>query len=158
MAAHKGPASLRPRCTWSGSSAAAIPMYHLCIIKSRHAVKCQILTFLPFPTKCIWRVGIQDRSRNGDQEVEIFRLPPSLVITPNIGSALNPAKCCIVISCVVLCRVSQLVGRKLLSTRLDCAGNEPYPLGRGTIISVRTVFLPQCENGFEITELLFCVS
>jgi hypothetical protein len=27
MAAHKGPASLRPRCTWSGSSIAAIPVY-----------------------------------------------------------------------------------------------------------------------------------
>jgi hypothetical protein len=28
MAAHKGPASLRPRCTRSGSSVAAIPIYH----------------------------------------------------------------------------------------------------------------------------------
>jgi hypothetical protein len=27
MAAHKGPASLRPRCTRSGSSIAAIPVY-----------------------------------------------------------------------------------------------------------------------------------
>jgi hypothetical protein len=27
MAAHKGPASLRPRCTRSGSSVAAIPVY-----------------------------------------------------------------------------------------------------------------------------------
>jgi hypothetical protein len=27
MAAHKGPASLRPRCTWSGSSVDAIPVY-----------------------------------------------------------------------------------------------------------------------------------
>jgi hypothetical protein len=27
MAAHKGPASLRPRCTRSGSSVAAIPIY-----------------------------------------------------------------------------------------------------------------------------------
>jgi hypothetical protein len=27
MAAHKWPASLRPRCTWSGSSVAAIPVY-----------------------------------------------------------------------------------------------------------------------------------
>jgi hypothetical protein len=28
MAAHKGPASLRPRCTRGGSSVAAIPVYH----------------------------------------------------------------------------------------------------------------------------------
>jgi hypothetical protein len=28
MAAHKGPATLRPRCTRSGSSVAAIPVYH----------------------------------------------------------------------------------------------------------------------------------
>jgi hypothetical protein len=27
MAAHKGPASLRPRCTQSGSSVATIPVY-----------------------------------------------------------------------------------------------------------------------------------
>jgi hypothetical protein len=29
MAAHKGPASSRPRCTRSGSSVAAIPVYYL---------------------------------------------------------------------------------------------------------------------------------
>jgi hypothetical protein len=29
MAAHKGPASLRPRCTRSGSSVAAVPIYQL---------------------------------------------------------------------------------------------------------------------------------
>jgi hypothetical protein len=29
MAAHKGPASSRPRCTQSGSSVAATPNYHL---------------------------------------------------------------------------------------------------------------------------------
>jgi hypothetical protein len=29
MAVHKGPANLRPRCTQSGSSAAAIPVYSL---------------------------------------------------------------------------------------------------------------------------------
>jgi hypothetical protein len=29
MAAHKGPGSLRPRCTRSGSSVAAAPIYHL---------------------------------------------------------------------------------------------------------------------------------
>jgi hypothetical protein len=28
MAAHKGPASSRPRCTRSGSSVATIPVYH----------------------------------------------------------------------------------------------------------------------------------
>jgi hypothetical protein len=27
MAVHKGPASLRPRCTWGGSFVAAIPVY-----------------------------------------------------------------------------------------------------------------------------------
>jgi hypothetical protein len=27
MAAHKGPASSRPRCTWGGSSVAVIPVY-----------------------------------------------------------------------------------------------------------------------------------
>jgi hypothetical protein len=40
MAAHKGPAGLRPRCTRGGSSVAAIPVYHLssrkCLSSTRH--------------------------------------------------------------------------------------------------------------------------
>jgi hypothetical protein len=45
MAAHKGPASLRPRCTRSGSSVAAIPVYQVkvervlvCIYVSSYAI------------------------------------------------------------------------------------------------------------------------
>ena len=104
----------------------------------------------------IWRVGTQVRSINGDHEEEIFRLPSSPVNTTKIGDALHPAKCRTVTSCVVLCRARQLLGRKLFSTRLDCAGNEPQPVGRRTIISVRgawSVCLPQCYNVCKTTEL-----
>jgi len=57
----------------------------LCIFKPGNAVKCQLLTSLLFPTKCIWRVGTQDRSRNGEQEGEIFRLPSGPVNTTKIA-------------------------------------------------------------------------
>jgi hypothetical protein len=35
MTAHKGPVSSWPRCTRSGSSVAAIPIYHLPSVRSR---------------------------------------------------------------------------------------------------------------------------
>jgi hypothetical protein len=38
MAAHKGPASSRPRCTRGGSPVAAIPVYHLPPVFGGHAV------------------------------------------------------------------------------------------------------------------------
>lgn len=71
--------------------------------KPGRAVKCQPVTSLPFPTKCIWRVGTQDRSRNSDQEGELFRLTSTPLNTTKIGDTLNPAKCRFVISCVWWC-------------------------------------------------------
>jgi len=79
-------------------------------MNSGRAVKCQLLTSLPFPTKCLWRVGTQDRPRNGGQEGESFCLPSSSVNTTKIGNALNPAMCHIVISWVAFC--SQPIARK----------------------------------------------
>jgi hypothetical protein len=78
----------------------------VCIVNPGHAMKCQFLTLLPFRTKCIWRVGTQDRSRNGDQEGKIVRLPSSPVNTAKIGDALNPTKCHAVVSCVWCCAES----------------------------------------------------
>jgi hypothetical protein len=40
MAAHKGPASLRPGCTRSGSSVAAIPVYQSKTFTSEHYTRC----------------------------------------------------------------------------------------------------------------------
>ena len=40
----------------------------VCISNPEHTMKCQLLKFLPFRAKCIWRCGTQGRSRNDDQE------------------------------------------------------------------------------------------
>jgi hypothetical protein len=50
MAVHKGPASLRPRCTRSGSSVAAIPVYQSTIIDIHLTTKVRLsaaLSLLP---------------------------------------------------------------------------------------------------------------
>jgi hypothetical protein len=51
MATHKGPASSRPRCTWSGSSVAAMPIYYL-----------QLLNFCNM-------LGIWNKSFSGDWSI-----------------------------------------------------------------------------------------
>jgi hypothetical protein len=44
MAAHKGPASLRPRCIHGGSPVAAMPVYHLHILPNSQIWKCSIIS------------------------------------------------------------------------------------------------------------------
>jgi hypothetical protein len=58
MAAHKGPVSSRPRCTWSGSSIAAIPVYQsrISLWKCQHSA---CITAVPMcktwqPTTGLW--------------------------------------------------------------------------------------------------------
>jgi hypothetical protein len=45
MAAHKGPASSRPRCTQSGSSVAAIPVYQSNLKKYEMYVHLFLINF-----------------------------------------------------------------------------------------------------------------
>jgi hypothetical protein len=56
MAVHKGPTSLRPRCTRSGSSVAAIPVYHA---RSKYAWHMLTLGFSSNISDVFVEVGFQ---------------------------------------------------------------------------------------------------
>jgi hypothetical protein len=57
MAAHKGPASLRPRCTRSGSSVAAIPVYQSLAFLSSSSSYVQSQTNCFFSAPYIWYIN-----------------------------------------------------------------------------------------------------
>jgi hypothetical protein len=63
MATHKGPASLRPRCTRSGSSVAAIPVYQsCCMVTGLTVCKAPYILSVKPSDFTVWR---HTRQKNG---------------------------------------------------------------------------------------------